>query len=58
MSKWTEAMTKLASDSGWIAGNHSFDGIPFVRSPTETEGFALEQFTLYETLGKQIGIIT
>ena len=55
VSKWTEVMTKLASDSGWIAGKCSFDGIPSARSPTETDRFALEQFTLYETLGKQIG---
>lgn len=56
MSRWTEVMTELASDSGWIAGNQLFDGIPSVRSPSETERFALEQFTLYETLAKQIGI--
>ena len=57
VSKWAEVMKKLAANSSWIAANHSFGGIPSVRSPTETEHFAREQFELYQGLGKQLGII-
>jgi tripartite-type tricarboxylate transporter receptor subunit TctC len=56
LQKWVEALSKLASDPDWLAGNVKISGIPAIRSPAETEKFMREQYELYEQLATSLGI--
>jgi len=56
VNKWTEAFRQIAADRDWIAGNAAIGGIAAVRSPTETEKFAREQYELYEKLANALGL--
>jgi tripartite-type tricarboxylate transporter receptor subunit TctC len=54
--RWTEALSKLAKDPDWLAGNAKIGGIPAIRSAVETEKFVREQYELYEKLAIGLGI--
>lgn len=56
VAKWTEVLARAAKDPAWLAGEEKIGSIPRVLSPAETEKFVGEQFTVYEKLGKQLGI--
>jgi tripartite-type tricarboxylate transporter receptor subunit TctC len=56
LERWSEAMTQLARDPGWLAGNERFGGIPAVRSPADTEKFVRSQYELYEKLAERLGL--
>jgi tripartite-type tricarboxylate transporter receptor subunit TctC len=56
VDKWTEALSKIASDPEWLAGNVKFGGIPAIRSAAETRRFVQEQYELYEQLANALGI--
>jgi tripartite-type tricarboxylate transporter receptor subunit TctC len=56
VDKWTETLSKLASDPDWLAGNARIGGIAAIRSPAETEEFVREQFELYDRLAKSLGV--
>lgn len=52
VDQWAQALQKLASDPGWLAGNEKLGGIPAIRAPAETEQFVREQAELYERLSR------
>jgi len=56
MQRWTEAMSQLARDAGWLAGNEKLGGVPAVRTPAETDAFVRAQFQMYETLAGRLGL--
>ena len=56
VSRWTEALGKLAKDPAWVAGVAKLGGIPAVRSPAETEAFVRDQYQLYERLAERLGL--
>lgn len=56
VARWSDVMSKLAHDPGWLAGNEKLGGIPAVRSPTETERFVRDQYQLYERLAERLGL--
>lgn len=56
VTRWVEALRRVAQDPDWIRGNAGFGAIPAIRSPAETEKFAREQFELYERLGTALGL--
>lgn len=55
IERWSQAMSALSRDAGWLAGNEKLGGIPAVRSPAQTEDFVREQFELYESLAARLG---
>lgn len=56
VAKWTAVTKQLAQDADWIKGNATIGSIPGVRSPKDTEEFALEQYELFHGLAKSIGL--
>lgn len=56
VERWSEAMTQLARDPGWLAGNEKLGSIPAVRSPADSEKFVREQYQLYERLAEHLGL--
>jgi len=56
MQRWADAMSQLARDSGWLAGNEKLGGVPAVRTPAETDAFVRAQFQMYETLATRLGL--
>lgn len=54
--RWSDALSKLAKDADWLAGNARIGGIPSIRSAADTEKFMREQYELYEKLATQLGI--
>ena len=56
MQRWMEAMSQLARDAGWLAGNEKLGGVPAVRTPAETDAFVRAQFQMYETLAGRLGL--
>jgi tripartite-type tricarboxylate transporter receptor subunit TctC len=56
VERWTEVLTKLAKDPGWLEGTRKLGGIPAIRSPRETERFVREQYTLYEQLAQRLDL--
>jgi tripartite-type tricarboxylate transporter receptor subunit TctC len=56
VERWSEVMTMLSRDIGWLAGNEKLGGIPAVRSPAETEQFVRDQYQLFEGLAERLGL--
>jgi tripartite-type tricarboxylate transporter receptor subunit TctC len=56
VQRWSDAMTELARDPGWLAGNEKLGGIPAVRNPAETEKFVRAQAELYDRLSERLGL--
>ena len=56
VERWSEVMTTLSRDIGWLAGNEKLGGIPAVRSPADTEQFVREQYQLFEGLAERLGL--
>jgi tripartite-type tricarboxylate transporter receptor subunit TctC len=56
IERWSAAMTQLARDPAWLAGNEKLGGIPAVRSPADTEAFVRTQSELYEKLAARLGL--
>ncbi len=54
--RWVDALSKVAKDPEWLAGNAKLGGIPAIRSPADTEKFVREQYELYEKLATTLGI--
>jgi len=53
---WTDALSKLARDPGWLSGVDKLGGIPAIRSPAETDKFVRDQYQLYERLAERLGL--
>jgi tripartite-type tricarboxylate transporter receptor subunit TctC len=56
VERWTDVLTKLARDPGWLAGVETLGGIAAVRSPAETDKFVRDQYQLYERLADRLGL--
>jgi tripartite-type tricarboxylate transporter receptor subunit TctC len=56
VERWSEALSQLARDPAWLAGNEKLGGIPAIRSPAETEKFVREQYQIYEKLAERLGL--
>ena len=56
VNKWVDVLKKVAQDPDWAKGNATFGAIPAIRSPSDTEKFAREQFELYTRLGTALGL--
>lgn len=56
VDRWADALSRLAKDRDWIAGNEKIGGVPAVRSPQETARFLEQQFELFEGLANRLGI--
>jgi tripartite-type tricarboxylate transporter receptor subunit TctC len=56
LERWSQAMSALSRDAGWLAGNEKLGGIPAVRSPADTEAFVRAQYELYEGLAARLGL--
>lgn len=56
VERWTEALTKVAQDPGWLEGTRKIGGIPAIRSPADTERFVREQYALYENLAQRLAL--
>lgn len=56
VNKWTEAFKQIAQDPDWLKGNVAIGGVPAIRSPSDTEKFARDQYELYEKLGTTLNL--
>ena len=56
VARWSDVLSKLARNPGWLAGNEKLGGIPAVRSPADTDKFVREQYQLYERLAERLGL--
>jgi tripartite-type tricarboxylate transporter receptor subunit TctC len=56
VERWSEVMTTLSRDIGWLAGNEKLGGIPAVRSPADTEQFVRDQQQLFEGLAERLSL--
>lgn len=56
INKWTEVLKKVADDPDWNKGNATMGAIAAIRSPSETEKFARDQFELYEKVGAALNL--
>jgi len=56
VERWSETMTQLARDAGWLAGNEKLGGVPAVRSPAGTEAFVRAQSEMYVKLAERLGL--
>jgi tripartite-type tricarboxylate transporter receptor subunit TctC len=56
VERWTEAMTQLSRDAGWLAGNEKLGGVPAVRSPAQTEAFVRAQYEMHEKLAARLSL--
>jgi tripartite-type tricarboxylate transporter receptor subunit TctC len=56
INKWTEVLKKVADDPDWHKGNATMGAIAAIRSPSETEKFARDQFELYEKVGAALNL--
>ena len=54
VERWSQVMTQLSRDAGWLGGNEKLAGVPAVRSPAETEAFVRAQFELYFKLALRL----
>ncbi len=56
MNKWKEVLKKVADDPDWYKANMNMGAIATLRSLSDTEKFARDQFELYEKLGTALGL--
>ena len=56
VDRWASAMSQLAKDPGWLAGNEKLGGVPAVRSPAATEAFIGQQYDMYGKLATRLGL--
>ncbi|NBY06763.1 MAG: tripartite tricarboxylate transporter substrate binding protein [Betaproteobacteria bacterium] len=56
MNKWKEVLKKVADDPDWHKANMNMGAIATLRSLSDTEKFARDQFELYEKLGTALGL--
>jgi tripartite-type tricarboxylate transporter receptor subunit TctC len=56
VERWSETLTQLSRDPGWLAGNDKLGGVPAVCSPAETEKFVRAQYQLYSRLAERLGL--
>lgn len=56
VERWQTILKEVAKNPAWLSGNDTVGAIPAIRSQTETEAFAKEQFDLYSKLGSELNL--
>ena len=56
IDRWVNTLAAAAKDPQWIAATEKAGSIPRVMTPGDTEKFAMDQYTVYERLGRQLQI--
>ena len=54
--RWAETLAAAARDAQWIAATEKAGSIARVMKPGDTEKFALDQYLMYERLGRELKI--
>jgi tripartite-type tricarboxylate transporter receptor subunit TctC len=54
---WADAFEKLRQDRQWLAATRRVGSIPRLLDPTETLDYVRAQVTLYQDLGRRLGLI-
>jgi tripartite-type tricarboxylate transporter receptor subunit TctC len=54
---WADAFEKLRQDREWLAATRRVGSIPRLLDPTETLDYVRAQVTLYQDLGRRLGLI-
>lgn len=56
-AKWADVLAKVSQDKEWINLVKKRGSVPSIMTPDDTKKFVGEQFTVFRTLGKKLGVV-
>ncbi|MEJ2344659.1 MAG: tripartite tricarboxylate transporter substrate binding protein [Gammaproteobacteria bacterium] len=55
--KWVKALQKISKDKTWNGLEKKLGSVPYIQSPEKTKAFVDQQYKVYHSLGKKLGLI-